>query len=249
MKVLRSCSGVKTSGFTLLEIAVSLAVIGFAIVAVIGVLPTGLNIQRDTRERTVVLQDATYFLEALRQGPRGTNDLIGNVEQIWVAYYQGENVAPRVEQLQRYKDYKTDAEVVELLTLPRAGRYGDHLYSVALVRSLSGSASEKGGVSSEDGRIAFSYFVRTEVVPITSVQQRAFTTTEKLDPREDMHRKTQSRRFFNSLNEIKVTMMWPPSPPVYTHGWVPRNEVTLRTYISGSLTNSQQRILHSGRFL
>lgn len=249
MKIMPSVSRRGLAGFTLLEIAVSLAVIGFAIVAVIGVLPTGLNIQRDTRERTVILQDATYFLEALRQGPRGTNDLLGNVEQIWVAYSQGENVPPRVEQLQRNKDYKTDAEVVELLTLPRAGKYGDHLYSVALVRSLSGSASEKGGVSSEDGRIAFSYFVRTEVVPITSVPTQAFTTTEKLDPRENLHRTRQSQRFANSLNEVKVTMMWPPAPPVYTHGWVPRNEITLRTYFSGSLSNSQQRVLHSGRFL
>ena len=66
MKIMHSISRRGSAGFTLLEIAVSLAVIGFAIVAVIGVLPTGLNIQRDTRERTVVLQDAAYFLEAIR---------------------------------------------------------------------------------------------------------------------------------------------------------------------------------------
>ena len=81
---LRSIHSLRGSrGFTLLEIAVALAVIGFAIVAVLGVLPTALNVQRDTRERTVVLQDANYFMEAIRRGARGTNDLASYVEALF----------------------------------------------------------------------------------------------------------------------------------------------------------------------
>lgn len=236
------------SGFTLLEIAVSLAVIGFAIVAVIGVLPTGLNIQRDTRERTVVMQDAKFFMEAIRQGGRGTNDLVANVERIWVAYYEGAGVPPRIEELERGKHFKLDSEIIEYLTLPRYGKHDDHLYTVALVRSLSGLASEKGAISGEDNRIAFNYFIRTEVVPITSVPNQTFTTTEVLDPRELAQRRTELDYFRRSLQELNVTVMWPPLPVDYTHGWVPKNQVSFRTFYSGSMTNKQQRVLQTSRF-
>ncbi|MBL9167503.1 MAG: type II secretion system protein [Verrucomicrobiales bacterium] len=247
MKIMRSVSRGSLAGFTLLEIAVSLAVIGFAIVAVIGVLPTGLNIQRDTRERTIVMQDATYFLEAIRQGARGTNDLVNNVERIWVAYEKGAENPPRLEEKVRGAQFTKDSEVIEFLTLPRVANQSEHLYSVALVRSLSGTASEKGSVSGDD-RIAFSYFLLTEVVPITSVPDAAFTTTEILDARERMHRTKQKNTFANNLSEVRLTIMWPPSPSTYTHGWVPRNQITLRTYVSGALLEPPQRVLNTSRF-
>ena len=84
----------RRAAFTLLEIAVSLAVIGFAIVAVLGVLPTGLNIQRDTRERTVVLQDASYFIEAIRHGASDVTDpnfqtqLANSIQRMWRVYVE-----------------------------------------------------------------------------------------------------------------------------------------------------------------
>lgn len=236
------------SGFTLLEIAVSLAVIGFAIVAVIGVLPTGLNIQRDTRERTVVMQDAKFFIEAIRQGGKGTNDLLSNVERLWVAYDKGPDNPPQIDELVRGKHFTRDSQIIEYLTLPRFGNFADHLYTVALVRSLSGPASEKGANSGDD-RIAFSYFVRTEVVPITSVPNQTFTSTSTLDQREVALRKTQLNYFRRSLQEVKLTMMWPPLPAAYRHDWVPKNQVSFRTFFSGSMTNNQQRVLQTGRFL
>src|SRR5277367_1861898 len=63
------------SAFTLVEIAISLAVIGIALVAIVGVLPAGLDVQRENRERTVINQDATIFIEAIRNGARGADDL------------------------------------------------------------------------------------------------------------------------------------------------------------------------------
>ena len=36
--------------FTMIEIAICLAIIGIALVAIIGVLPLGMNVQRDNRE-------------------------------------------------------------------------------------------------------------------------------------------------------------------------------------------------------
>src|SRR5271154_7452383 len=72
----------KQSAFTMVEIAISLAIIGIALVAIIGVLPLGMNVQRDNREATVINQDATYFIEAIRGGAQGLNDLTNYVYAI-----------------------------------------------------------------------------------------------------------------------------------------------------------------------
>src|SRR2546426_366578 len=68
-------AGRDEAAFTMVEIAISLAVIGFALVAIIGVLPTGMTVQRENREETIINQDATYFAEALRNGAHGLDDL------------------------------------------------------------------------------------------------------------------------------------------------------------------------------
>ena len=70
------------AGFTMVEIAISLAVIGIALVAIIGVLPIGMNTQRDNREETIINQDATVFIEAIRGGARGLDDLTNYVYAI-----------------------------------------------------------------------------------------------------------------------------------------------------------------------
>ena len=43
----------RVTGFTMVEIAICLAIIGIALVAIIGVLPIGINVQRDNREETL----------------------------------------------------------------------------------------------------------------------------------------------------------------------------------------------------
>ena len=77
------------SGFTMVEIAICLAIIGFALVAIIGVLPIGMNTQRDNREETIINQDATVFIEAIRNGAQGLDDLTNYVYAItnyWTIY-------------------------------------------------------------------------------------------------------------------------------------------------------------------
>ena len=71
-----------SSGFTMIEIAICLAIIGFALVAIIGVLPYGMNTQRDNREETVINQDATVLLEAIRSGSQGADNLTNSVYAI-----------------------------------------------------------------------------------------------------------------------------------------------------------------------
>src|ERR1017187_10954397 len=78
-----------TAGFTMVEIAISLAIIGIALVGILAALPRGLQIQRANREQTVINQDATVFIEAIRGGARGADDLTNYVYAItnyWTIY-------------------------------------------------------------------------------------------------------------------------------------------------------------------
>jgi type II secretory pathway pseudopilin PulG len=70
------------SGFTLIEIALCLAIIGFALVAIIGVLPSGMDVQKNNREETVINNDAVVWADAIRHGARGFDDLVNYVVAI-----------------------------------------------------------------------------------------------------------------------------------------------------------------------
>jgi type II secretory pathway pseudopilin PulG len=71
-----------SAGFTMIEIALCLAIIGFALVSILLVLPLGMTTQRDTRQETIINQDATVLLEAIRTGARGMDDLTNYVYAI-----------------------------------------------------------------------------------------------------------------------------------------------------------------------
>jgi hypothetical protein len=51
-------------------------------VAIIGVLPTGITVQKDNREDTIINQDGPYFLETIRNGAKGLDHLTNYVETI-----------------------------------------------------------------------------------------------------------------------------------------------------------------------
>jgi len=73
----------------MIEIAICLAVIGIALVAIVGVLPLGMNVQKENREATVINQDASVFIEAIRNGAQGLDDLTNYVYSItnnWVLF-------------------------------------------------------------------------------------------------------------------------------------------------------------------
>ena len=112
-----------TAAFTLVEIAICLAIIGIALVAIIGVLPRGLDVQRENRERTVINQDATIFMDAIRNGARGADDLT--------------NYVYRVEVIDNNSAAFTNGrDIIGLLTTPG---FTNH----ANVHSISGPAGEK----------------------------------------------------------------------------------------------------------
>ncbi len=157
------------AGFTMVEIAICLAIIGIALVAIIGILPAGLNVQKDNRQETLIDQDATVFIENIRNGARGLNDLTNYVFVIsntWTLYSVGGAVIDHGVNVYTYTNaiaYRTPvrsmaltngANIIGLLSLPEytskngtptpiLNHPGYSNYVVACVRSLSGPAVEK----------------------------------------------------------------------------------------------------------
>ena len=89
------CRTVGQAAFTMVEVALALAVIAFALVAIIGILPSGMTVQKENREETIINQDAMVLLEAIRSGAKGMDDLTNYVIAItnyWTLYDERTNV-------------------------------------------------------------------------------------------------------------------------------------------------------------
>src|SRR5476651_2519190 len=111
MKIRATYFCLKRSGFTMIEIAISLAVIGIALTAIIGVLPLGMNVQRENREATVINQDATLFIEAIRNGAQHADDLTNYVYEVQVGVNNPQTyLAP----------FTNGAQIIGLLTTPNS---------------------------------------------------------------------------------------------------------------------------------
>lgn len=54
------------AGFTMVELALCIAIVSIAMVAIIGVLPLGMNVQKQNREDTIINQEAQILMDAIR---------------------------------------------------------------------------------------------------------------------------------------------------------------------------------------
>ena len=111
--------------FTMVEIALALAVIAFALVAIIGVLPTGITVQKQNLEDTIINQDGVYFMEAIRSGAEGIYELSNYVNEVSI-------IGTPIMNLSNLNG----RQIIGLLTTPGTT-------NVATVRAISGSAAEK----------------------------------------------------------------------------------------------------------
>lgn len=141
--------------FTMIEIAIAIAVIGFALVAIIGVLPRGLEVQRDNRSETIINQDGTFWLEAIRNGARGLDELPDYVGQIDIKDDRNGNAIPPSP----YMNFQSGADIIGLLTTQAANANAE---VTAQVWALSGAASEKD-VKATDRDLAFRYLLRVQI--------------------------------------------------------------------------------------
>jgi hypothetical protein len=190
----------------MVEIAISLGVIAIALVAIIGVMPTGLRVQQENREDTLLNQDAMLWLEALRSGrpstnrvdpaagrgfdwPTGIDYLTNHVLAVAVTnvvdgalLYLNPYLLPtpkardafplfgRVRTgygpVQRLANLTNGLHIIGLLGRPKLEVRTDGSvitnYVAALVRGISGPASQRGSVGQE---LSFTYLLTCEVVP------------------------------------------------------------------------------------
>jgi hypothetical protein len=122
----------------MIEIAIALGVIGFALVAIIGILPSGLQVQRDNRSETIINQDGTFWMEAIRNGPRGLDDLTNYVEEITTpekTFVFGGNGLGAGQ-------FTYGSDIISLLTSAVTNANPDTQVE-AIVTAFSGSAAEK----------------------------------------------------------------------------------------------------------
>ncbi len=151
----------------MVEIAISLAIVGFALVTIMEVLPLGMRIQRDNREATVINQDATVFMDDIRNGARGVDDLTNYVFMITNTYSGA-----------AYASLTNGAEIVGLMSTPefvdanfQSTTAANAVHSnrmVAFVYSMSGPAVEKPPQSNGSliRQSSFSYGLICENLPV-----------------------------------------------------------------------------------
>jgi type II secretory pathway pseudopilin PulG len=168
--------------FTMVEIAIAIGVIGFALVAIIGILPAGMNVQKDNREDTLISQDAPYFLDAIRNGVAVSNgglyyntshslDFLTNYVQS-IQFVGQSNGAPYIINTYPNANYPgwSGAEIIGLLSVPQynynaPGFASNYFDTVATVRALSGPATEQNGLNSV---MAFTYKMEVMITPFNS---------------------------------------------------------------------------------
>jgi prepilin-type N-terminal cleavage/methylation domain-containing protein len=214
--------------FTMIEIAISLAIIGFALVAIIGVLPRGMNAQKDNREETIIASDTTIFADAIRNGAQGMDYLTNCVVSItnyvtlcdrtgkskgkfWVnAYtYQGSwmgnsAVNPPLCLTNGYR-------IVGLLSTPRylpegpLPRTTDFYsnYVVATIRALSGPAMDKAPQT--NGPVlenAFAYRLYPEITAYSGYDTNVYPISPAITNLQA------------NLHDLRLRLRWPYVPGV-----------------------------------
>ena len=205
-----------TAAFTMVEIAIALGVIAFALVAIIGVLPMGMNVQRENREDTVINQDGPYILEAIRNGAFPPDDLTNYVDSIEIIYANA-NQAPYTLSAPNVVYTTANASVsniVGLLSLPKWTFIPTkgYVYRVqARMRGLTGPALEQSPGRQD---MAFPYLLQTEIVRYNN-----YTNANALF----------SNALTNNLYDVKITCRW----PLYPNGKVGNGRKTFRAAASG----------------
>lgn len=203
------------AAFTMIEIALSLAIMGFALVAIVGVLPLGMNVQKSNRDDTIINQEGVFYLEAIRSGATALTDLTNYVEEVMLSG-TNRNGVPLATNAFRGT---TNTEFVAGLLMtpkgwPRQAMYVTNV--TAKVRSRTGSLQAQS--ASKDARdFAFSYLLTSEIIPYPT-----FATNSLLS---------------SNLYEIRLTLRW----PVFGRAGAWRaggNHQSFRTMVNGTVRSN-----------
>ena len=262
MKLIRSYkSRPVEGGFTMIELVMCLGIISFALIAIIGVLPVGINVQKDNREETIIVQDGMYWMEAIRSGATGLDNLTNHVEYIRIdetsnrAGYRWEPVS--VSPGDNHLFLPGGAAIIGLLSMPVQADLvgpiqvknwpqidtgsGEYNYIRAKVRAITGSAVDQAEFARD---LAFSYRMTSEVRPVRTVED--WSGYGERRPVVGNINKFRKLNFY----EIKLTFEW----PVFEFDGeetVGPNRRVFRSMVAGRLVNRELNSLEgaTGQFL
>lgn len=247
----------RQNAFTMVEIALCLAIVGFALVVIMGVLPLGGLSQKKNRENTLSLIDGNYLLEAITQGARGYDDLGLYVDEILLYSDSDPNGEPKavIQNNVSGGTYWGTREIVGLLSAPRflltssnvwvpnylnnRGVLGNNFYTNMTcrlkMRSMNGTASDKSN-SDTSRDFGMAYLVEVDVLPLQTNSLNVKQLTDK-DPSLAEKMKVE-RSLSQNVYQVSVTLSWPLKKAEKGGYKAGNNSQLFRTLVSGSMTHS-----------
>ena len=236
--------------FTMVEIALSIAIVAFAMVAIIGVLPTGLQVQRDNREETIVNQDGAYLLEAIRSGGLGLDDLTNFVERITITNrsrgHTNSHFGSRLPEVGRQIPLTNGHFIIGMLSVPTyqhvRGNYSGSqpVWSTnevtALMRSISGSASQRFQ-SQEFRENAFTYLLTTTITPYDPIVTNNIPSRIS-DHIAFKHLAMARNNVMRNLYDVRLHFRWPVNVSGKGQYQVGKREQVFRSLVNGRLTQT-----------
>ena len=216
----------------MVEIALSLAIIGFALIAIIGVLPAGMTVQKENREQNIINLDAAFLMDTLRTGARGQDNLVNYVDKITIVSQtcnvNGQAVGSPSTSIYTGVQLNSGAKIVGLLGTPKYIPTRSFLLGpgfgfisnsvIASLRAINGPAVDQG-LSATARDFAFHYQVTVEIQPSG---QYAFKTTDWGNMSAPFYVNSTNvslsdsqvaQQLQASLNEVRLSFRWPMLPP------------------------------------
>jgi type II secretory pathway pseudopilin PulG len=233
MRRVHRISNQSGAGFTLIEIALSLTIIAFALIAIIGVLPHAMRVQRDNREETIINQDAVVLMDMLRSGSRGADDLtnyvLGIVLNTNISLPTMTYVNPTLGASFSFTNVQplplnSGSNIVGLMSIPKYRDDATNIVTVYML-AISGNAADQPPQFTTSIRdLAFGYRLTAEISPYFSeiAGTNATTTTTDVAIAQNLH---------TNLYELRLTFRWPLLP----NGGVGSGRMSFRTLASGTM--------------
>ena len=169
----------------MIEIAIAIGVIGFALVAIIGILPVGLNVQRDTHEDVIIGQDGPFFLEAIRNGGSTLGPGTSTSLDFLTNYVESITVGATP-----YNKPNSGQMILGLLSKPKTS-------TSAIIRALTGPATDQNG---SNAVTAFRYKMDVEIEPFATASPASLDLP------------SEASKLYVNLYELRLKFSWPVRP-------------------------------------
>lgn len=236
--------------FTMIEIAICLAIIGFALIGIIAALPLGMNTQRDNRQDTLIGQDANLLIELIRSGSRGADDLTNYVIAVtnWVDLYDGQG-----SRVKGYTNYYTPyqarqfdyplperaltngANIIGLLSTPEfyTNTYGTISSFHPLPNVYQGGYSNRVVVyiRSISGLAAEKPPQNNDIMRDDAFTYRVVVVNAPVAQDSNTVYQAYNQNLREAMRELRMTFLW----PFYPNGRTGPGRQTFRTSIAGDL--------------